>query len=770
MADSNMIKLEWRQFPNNKIVTDGFYAEYQAKDQEDLNKTKQESGSGDITTEGENLFYEKNSKTIILKPDIMPIDMIGEMQGGKLRGDWWDVYDSETINNLLAFSGYADFELFSVAGNPKRQLIYQKVVQYRKELGLPYQGVKWMIVAGEGRGYIENERFAVNQGIVFWVDSCMLPENEENDLNFYLYHTNPQNSQQVINGIYIYLKKDSDIQMGHFIDISDSGRRPSQFDVLTQWGKGTVSAGKDIVEWSGNTKVYALMIVDKYILFGINGFDDPFVMECQNYETAKTPEGLSYPILLRENAKLVIRGKGQAVFGMKKLAYNKEAMLKTPEFKTGYVLSAPNQITRAKSDENTEVEREWKKQGETAGDYKVYGEIRLEGQPMSTDTEGSGEVVERLNTYRKDRTETTPVFIKTKIIDDQERDTEEIELPEDIEGTIVAYTETASANENGVINDYTLSLDCYGSFDRMYAEILSRKQLHGEVYIQLRSQESAVSMGGFIFRKPKNKIKGFEDITLSLSGQETALHSLKKSAGYIISYDDRKITDIQAMENICNMNNLFFDTDVTGIQLPETVEGQEGAFTFQSNVSFLEILEKLAGVQGHNLYTSEGIVYYRQDKTGTDMVIGRSPIAPCEGLEYEQNDIYKSRIYVIGKAAENTAEYKRGDKLVGIWRSKAIEKEIGYDVFSKEDESLTDWGMIEKEGNKLWKRFNGRPYIIRFNIEDAVDYLSKIKLFNTFQWLDSEYSFLHEKRFMITGYTKEVGMSDCNATITGVII
>ncbi len=769
MADSNMIKLKWGQFPNNKIVTDGFYAEYQAKDKQDFDKTEMEPSSGDITTAAQDTFYEKNSKMLILKPDIMPIDMIGEVQDGKLQGDWWDVYDS-TSNDVLVYSGFASFALHTIGGDPKRQLIYQKVTQYKAQQTLPYSAVRWIIRAGNGAGYIQNERLGENQGFVFWVNENMLPENEKNELNFYLYHTNPENSQQVINGIYITLKEDSDVRIGHFIDIRNDGRRPPQFEVATQWEKGTVSAAKEIVEWPGKTKAFVLMMIDKYILFGINGLENPFVMECQNYEINVSAEGLPYPVILRENAVLQIHGKGQALFGLKKLAYSKEATFKTPEFKTGYVLSDPQQITRIKRDESAEVERKWQKQGSAAADYKVYGEIKLEGSPMSVDDEAVDEPALRVNEYRKQRTEKTPVFLKTKIFDKQQRDTEEIELPEDIEGTILSYIETASAMENAVINDHTLNIDCYGSFGRMYAEILERKQLHGEVYIQLRGAESAVSMGGFIFKKPVNKINNFENITLSLSGQETALFSLRKSAGYIISYDDRRITDVQAMQDICNMNNLAFVTDVDGIQVPETVEGEEGAYTFQSNVSFLDILTKLAGIQGHNLYCNEGLVYYKQDKAGTDMILGRSPVAPCDGLEYEHNDIYKSRIYVIGKAGENTDEYKRGEKLVGIWKSAAIEKEIGYDVFKKQDDSLTDWNMIDAEGAKLWKRFNGRPYIVKTKIEDAVDFFEKIKLFNTFQWLDSEYSFLHEKRFKIIGYTKEVDMSDCTANVTGLMI
>ncbi|OQB75517.1 MAG: hypothetical protein BWX89_00021 [candidate division TA06 bacterium ADurb.Bin131] len=776
-TNSNLVKLEWKQFPNNLITVDGFYAEYMAKDYAEMDKTKQETGTENIETDSEKIFYDRNSQQIILRPDILPIDMLGEVVKEKriimgtekevnvVKGDWWDLYDSLDDKKNYIYSGYADFELRAIAGTPKRQMIYQKAVQYRKDLGFPYTATKWILYGG-----IKDEKLNENQGIVFWINENMLPENEENELYLYLWHPNPHNDKQPINGIYISLKGDSDIKIQHFIDIIDEGKIPPYREVLTQSEQGTVSAGKDVVEWAGKTKVYVLMIQDRFIQFGINGLDNPFVMECQNYDIGITPEGITYPVILREGARLMISGKGQALFGVKKLSFSKEGKIKTPEFNTGYVLSDPEQITRGKRDNNSEIKSKWMKKGNSADEYKVYAEIKLEGSPMPGFLSENNEVAQRLNEYRKEHTEKSPAFLKTKIIDKQQRDIEEIELPSNIEGTIINYNETVSANENGTINDYSITLDCFGTFENMYSDVITKKLLHGEVFIKLKGQETSMSVGGYIFKAPMIKINNFENISLSLEGKETALFSLSKNAGYIISFDDRKITDVDAMKEISNINNLYFYTDVEGVRLPDTVEGKEGTFTFQPNVSFLEILTKLAEVQGYNLFTDEGNVYYKKEKTTADITLGRDPIAPCENIEYEHNDIFKSRIYVMGRAGENTSEYKRYEKLVGIWKSKTIEKEIGYDTFVKEDESLTDWDKIQKEGQKLWKRFNERNYIIKFDITDASDYFDKIKLFNTFKWIDSEYSFLDQKLFQIIGYSKDVGMIDCTATITGLIL
>jgi hypothetical protein len=773
MADVNYAEVVWQQFPNNKITTDGFYSEWFAKDYGDLAKAKTETATVDwynATTLPENVYYEKNSQNIILKPDIMPIDMLAEeVTGttGRLQGDWWGVYDSKDSKGNLTWSGYAAFAKKNVHGDPKRQILYQNRVQYKENIGTAYKGVWWGFLAGDGYGYALNEQLNENQGIVLWCAENELPENEKGELTIYLFHRNPSNLSQVLNGIKILLKDDSDIVISHLIDIGeDTGKKPSHKNVLTQWQKGTVSAGKDVVKWSGKTKVYTMMIVDKYILFGINGMDNPFVMECQNYETGTTPDGLKYPIILRENSTLHIAGKGQASVGFKKLAYHNTANIKLPEVLTGYVLTDPSQIIRVKKSANDNVTLKAYQAGTTADTCKVYGDIKLDGNIMTSAISETGETIDRLKAYRKIHTETTPVFNKVKIWDDQVRSSETIELPDDLTGVVTNYTQTASAGENNVITDYKADITCYGDFDNMYSELLGYKKLHGKVYRKLTTDGSNVSDGGFIFTEPEVKINNYGKISINISGQELALSSLANSAGYIISYDDKKNkTDVSAMANICAMANLTFSTDVTGALLPDTVEGQEGQFTFQPNTTFLEILQKLATVQGNNLYTDNSVIYYKKPKASNDFVIGRGATYLTENISIKHNSLYKSRVYVIGKAGETTADYKRGDKLVGIWRSSAIETDVGYTPFVKIDEGLTDWTKVKNEGDKLWARFNEKPFRISFDIVDATTYYSKIKLFNTFQWKDSVYTDIHDAQFQIVGYSKEINLIDCTANI-----
>lgn len=781
MADTNYAEIIWRQFPNNKITADGFYTEYLAKNYADVNKTKQETGAGEITATAENVLYLPQSESIILKPDIMPIDMLARAVSGstgRLQGDWWDMYDSAS-GTTMVWHGYANFERKDVAGSPLRKVLYQKNVQYQTDVGTDYQGVWWSFFAGTGRGYVKNESLLENQGVVVWVDENKLPENEEGTLTIYLYKNHPEKTDQVINGIKVTIKGDSDILVQHVVDINDTGKRPAQYEVYTQSQKGTVSVGKDIVEWSGKTKVYTLLIHDKYILFGINGLDNPFVMECQNYAEGVTPDGLTYPVILRDDSTLYIQGKGQATVGFKKLSYYKSASIKIPEVKTGYELNAPKQSTRVKKSDSETVEAKYYKDGATADNYKVYGEISLSGTPINSETDETGDEVERLKVYNASHTEKTPTFNKIKAWDDQVRSTEEVDLPDDMRGKVVGYTQSASAGENNSITDFTATLSCYGDFTNMYADLLTKKQLCGEVYRKLTTEESNVSDGKFIFTEPEVKIGNFGKISISLTGQELALSSLNNSAGYMISYDDRKnVTDISAMQNVCAIAKLTFSSNVTGTKLPETIENEEGAFTFQPNTTFLEMLQKLASVQGYNLYTLNGVVYYNTTKLTTDFTVGRGEDYLTENIALKHRNLYKSRVYVIGKAGRTQTEtvgsaqekIKRGEKLVGIWRDSSIEKEVGYTPFVKIDEGLINWAMIQNEGQKLWSRFNERPYEISFDIVDATEYYNDIKLFNVFLWKDSVYSALHDKRFLITGYSKDLSLTDCTANIKAVII
>jgi len=758
MADSNRIALAWKQPANNVIARDGFYAEYAAKDWAELNKTAEGTGATAVSGSAANLFYDKNSEKIILKPNIDPIDMVGTVQAdGALLGDWWTPYGD-----------YATFAMANASGNPKRQMIYQNVVQYPS--GSSHLAATWLVRAGLTYGQAKIETWKENQGFVLWFDGNMLPENEENQLAIHLYHLDPRKTTEVVNGIYVKLTSGKELAICHYIDSSDSGKIPPSRVVNTQWASGSISAQKKFVEWTGDPAFYILLIVDKYILFGVNGLDNPFVFECQNYEQGTTPEGLKYPIVLRAGATFEISGKGQAKFGFKKIAYNNEATIVLPEFVPGYNVENSIQGARAvRVTTKDDLVAKWKK-GNASSGYKIAGEITLKGNPMPVTLHETGEIADRDREYRAANSETTPVFSKMKIWDDQSREGSDVDLPADVTGRILVCTETANLGENRVISDHTVDVECYGDFGEMFSGILGKKQLRGEPSITLRDSATPISLGYFIFKQPEVMVKEYGDISLKIKGEAQVLQDLKTAIGYVISYDDRRKKDVDAMRNICDIVGVDFATDVTGVYLPETVEGKEGAWTFQPNATFLEILAKLAGVQEQLLTCTGSGVEYKIVKSTTDFTIGRGPEYGTENINPKQSFLYRSRIYVIGRAGETTSEHKRGEKLIGIWRSKALEKEIGYSPHTEVNESLTDWTMVQRRGDLLWSRFNLRPYSLPVDLPDARSLYEKIKIGNVFLWKDSEYPQLHDKRFLITAFSKTTGMTDCQAHVQGEIL
>jgi len=764
MAESNQVKINWQQMTNNKVIAEGYFAEYTARDWYEFSRKKiDNTSSGQINTSSENLFYSDKIQQILLRPNIEPIDMIVEDFNAPYNGDWWNAYGT-----------YANWEVRKIMGSPECLMLYQKNVQY-KDINNNYQVVDWSIFAGSDYGF-KLDGFKENQGFIIWIANNILPDNVQNELVFHLYHLNPHNQEEVVNGVYIKITASKEFQICHYIDIEDTGLIPPRKKVFTQWEQGSLTPQKKFVEWPGNPVFYVLMMSDKYILFGVNGLDNPFTMECQDYETGKTMDGLNYPVLVREDANLFISGKGQVLLGFKKLAYKNKATITLPEFKPGYVLNSPQyQVLRVKRNNDDEVDCKFYKHGITKSDYKVYGEITLSGQEMPTNTKAlinyDESAKNRIIDYRNNNTETTPSFIKVKIVDNQAREKgTDLTLPGNIESEIISFTETSNSN-NGIANNITATVECYGSFEKLYATNLTNKKLLGNITIRLKENLTDSNRYNFIFQEPQISISGFENIKLTFNSIENdILHYLNQKTGYIISFDDMNIADIQAMETICDILKIDFETDVEGQTIPDNIENKEGTYTFQPNVTFLEILAKLAEIQGHLLYPYQGKLCYKKIKSTTDFIIGRAKNSLTENITYTQLKNYKSRLIVVGTAGENTEEYKIGQKLVGIWRNSTLEQEIGYTPHVCINDALTNWEMVEQYGNKLWNKFNSANYKIVFTIPYAKDYVDKIFLFNVFQWFDPSFSAVHDKRFLITDYSITVDMANCEATITGEMI
>jgi hypothetical protein len=257
-------------------------------------------------------------------------------------------------------------------------------------------------------------------------------------------------------------------------------------------------------------------------------------------------------------------------------------------------------------------------------------------------------------------------------------------------------------------------------------------------------------------------------VSLFMKGRNAAFDALHQPAGFVISYDDREITDVAAMADIATMAGVTISSSVTGARLPETVEGEEGAWTFQPNTTFWEILSKLATVQGHHLYVAGDVLYYAAPGTTATITLGRGETYPTDGIEIEQGHNYRSPIYVIGRAAETvggTNPHKAGDKLVGIWRDATLEAEVGYAPHVKTDPSLSTWARVQEAGDHLWSTLNERAYKISFDLTDARAVWADLKPFAVVEWNDPSYPEIDGEKFVVVGYSKTLDGSRCEASV-----
>ena len=188
----------------------------------------------------------------------------------------------------------------------------------------------------------------------------------------------------------------------------------------------------------------------------------------------------------------------------------------------------------------------------------------------------------------------------------------------------------------------------------------------------------------------------------------------------------------------------------------------------------------MASIQCYNLFTYSGTVLYVKDRDEKDLDFGRTEDCNADNITMSHLKTYKSRVVVIGKSRRpqkvfnpDTQEweyYKVGEKMVGIWKSSSLEKEIGFIPYLKEDFSLSTWDNIIAEGEKLWRRFNKQVWEISFDIEGIENIWKDIRLGNVFIWTDELYPSLNGKMFKIVGYSKTISGSKTEAHIKGRII
>lgn len=770
MRATNEIRINFGEIGKRGIKSLGFMNEFTGEDFEKFQAKEVFTGSYKNNNGKENLFYEKNSGAILLKPNIEPIDMLFDDTEGK--GDWFELEENLSTPGLKLGSIYP-------AGSPRRQCIYQNAVMN----GTTGEPVKWTVKAGKNCGYNGLDYFLENQGAVIWIGNNFLPKNTENKLIFSLVRFDGEPNKQYdnnINGIYVEIIGGKTIKLAHYIDIERKGTIPPQREIQTQWYEGQLPLNKPILNWIGDFQTYIIMIVDRYILFGLNGLDNIISIPCQYYDIGENEEGNKYPIILREGAYLFIGGLGQAIFGFKRLDYKIKGGFYTPVYKVDYTPNNPEIIlTKAKGISGmSQINKEGLWRNNDIG-AEVYGAIDLEGFPISRQTiKDNDEISQRMEEYRKNNTYYTPQLYRFIIRDKIKREVLTTTFPEDISQRTMMYRETVSTN-NGEYQSGHIELTLYGDFSNELEDLYSTKNLSGKVYLTPRKEElNEVIRGSYDFLIPDLSISNYENIQLDLDGYDIVKRLKTTFLGH--SYNYEGMTDIEALQDLCEQAGIDLITNETGIVLKDKGEQDKGTWKFQAKTKIWEAMEKIRNTRGFLLYPDvDGNLIYKDypDGSSYDFVFDRWS-SPVENIKYTNKSIWKSRIYVIGKAGvpftytENgkTITVKQGDNLLGVWNNTTLEKEIGYIPYIELDETLQDWESIQRRGDMLDKKFNQRNKVIEFDITDGQDYLGDLWIYKTFLWKDSKHPSIDNKVFLITGYSIDVDAFNIEIHITGEIL
>ena len=261
--------------PTNGIISaDGYNAEYSGKNMEEflsLSAIEERHGATDVSK----LFYEKNSKAIILRPDLELKDM-GEPGEYDTTGGLW-----KTI---------------TIPGNPERKLLYQYDSQ-----------ASWTIASD--KDYKENQGF-----VVYWKKWI-----------------SPGNSQFTIGlmgtsaFLYIIIEPRKKITIKRIVD-----------SVTQEWQK---EIPKSFLPSEGDINILTTFFINDYILIGINGTENLLALKCQKYNTATDKNSKKYPLISDENSYLSVTTSGAILLGFKKLTYEASGSLATPIGYPGYVVT-----------------------------------------------------------------------------------------------------------------------------------------------------------------------------------------------------------------------------------------------------------------------------------------------------------------------------------------------------------------------------------------------------------------------------------------------
>ena len=668
----------------------------------------------------ENLFYEKNSQTIILKPnlELASMDGSGYTTGGLGEEKW---------------------ERRKIPGQPDLTLEYQYNVKAEN----------WEIES--------DSDIKANQGFILYWMKMVTPEGLGPNLTI----TFGSGSATFI----FYLQPRKKMGVTRIILGGEGG----EIETSEEWSIGIPESYFPTDSPFTQLNILTGLIVDDCLILGFGGLDNAIALKCTKYYLATDVNGKEYPQITTDETSLKIKGSGAGLFGFKKLTYETQGGLSTPLMFPGYVLTEPpkGEISKKIIPSGTSIELK----GFSGG-----GDAEGEGQPQG-DAEKQGVYA---NVILKGDGNTTPYLYRFKISQAPSRITMTGPAQE-LDTDILSYEESVSGSKDGSFMGASASVlvTCSGQF---YPNLFGMKSPQVQYNLKLRGQEAEFLRATHIVDIKEAQRPEFGKFALQIESRditkELEMDPLLESE----SYDGRKWRHGDLMKELASKGGVGLicgDYSADPI-LPDSEDTNSPNWQFHRGTKIWEAMQKVREYSGWLLYPdNNGKLIYKPRPSADDSedYTLDANSDSIRDLTYKLIDLYRTRILVWGKAAEDYKgeyPYKKGDNLLGAGYHKGLEEQIGRSrPLILIDPLLSDWDSIKKMVDALYDYYTKDPFYISFQINDFENY-GDMWIYKIIKWSDSKINWegspLADKKFLITGINPRIDKFTATAMVEAVIL
>jgi len=760
----NNAKIEFQTPANGLLDIPGFYSFFSVEDKNNFESrfiNVDEKENGETGAGKETLFFFKEDKSVILRPDLSPIDMSGDETLTGYAGD-----DYEILKEDGTAPEKGMWEIRKVVGAPSAICEFQKYVKIKTKNDIEVVPA-WTIHSGRDVGkWRQGTAFQENQGFCAWIANNVLPENEKKSIKFTIAILDNQRKWK--EGVYVEIVDGKDVALAHVKTVKTNSTIPPKQELRTQWESFTLPRGQKIYSWSGDVDVFCLFFVNNFIILSINGIDNYKAIACQYYDIGKDIDGNEYPILINEGADFWIESKGQALVGFKRAMFASKGSLQTKLIFPSYKLEDPKiQISKKIIFPDTKISGT----GFYGGKQKIGGKVQI--GPLATvawENGAYGEVM--LEGKEVDGLSGvsyyTPILYEFAIVDERKRKTANISPADDLEGDIVSVDISGSSSSSD-LSFSSLSSDVeleITNKEQYLSSIFEKKLLLGKLSISPRESEVFNTIGVSIYGRMSIRVAGYKETKMRLEGDSIVKRLEDMKLGVDISLEG--LSDADAIKKLCDMAG--FNVSILSNDRIILESGKDTKWVFSPSTTFWSAMKEVVKISGCLLYPDTyGGLIYRPVPTGSDahkFSFSRDT-SPITDIEYKTIDMWRTRLFVVGKADKDSNEFFYGDTLSGAIKHNNMENTIGYDLIYEEvNDAFSNWDLIRKRLEKLDGDFNRNNYFISFSFSDARNFLS-LSLYDIFLWTDNNMPLFNNKKFIVTQFDFNIDAFNCSGNVTG---